>query len=182
MSRIRSLRPNVTREEAIATLGGGIPGRLRQWSDGALRSVAEVYVPFHLFDATISRRGGHEQRSFFAIDAVVGTLDLYQFDEAPEGSALVEVETRNCPAALLEEARGASILENRLRRGVFQTGFFRVRDLRFLVKRVPLDLHVPYWLGFFGRGEAARLVALDAVRRRLEGAKARALFEGWLAA
>jgi len=45
---------------------------------------------------------------------------------------------------------------------------------------VGLELHVPYWIGFFGHGERAHVVVLDAVRRRLEGAKARALFEEWL--
>jgi hypothetical protein len=42
-------------------------------------------------------------------------------------------------------------------------------------------LHVPYWLGFYGNA-AARCRVLNAVRRRIEGAKASALFESWLAA
>jgi hypothetical protein len=42
-------------------------------------------------------------------------------------------------------------------------------------------LHVPYWLGFYGNA-ALRCRVLNAVRRRMEGAKASALFESWLAA
>jgi hypothetical protein len=41
---------------------------------------------------------------------------------------------------------------------------------------------MPYWLGFYGADGALRCRVLDAVRRRMEGAKARALFEHWLAA
>jgi hypothetical protein len=69
-----------------------------------------------------------------------------------------------------------------VRRIVYQTGFFRVRGLRIRATRLALDLHVPYWLGFYERGGALRLRVLDAVRCRFEGGKARALFEGWLAA
>ena len=63
---------------------------------------------------------------------------------------------------------------------MFQTGFFRVRDLSFHVERAPLGLHVPYWVGFYGSAEVRRLRVMDAVRRRFEGGKARALFENWL--
>jgi len=41
-------------------------------------------------------------------------------------------------------------------------------------------LHVPYWVGFVGRGEAASLVVMDAVRRQIEGVKARRLIGEWL--
>jgi hypothetical protein len=48
------------------------------------------------------------------------------------------------------------------------------------LERVPLDLHVPYWIGLYGTTAVRRLRVLDAVRRRFEGGKARALFEAWL--
>jgi len=43
-------------------------------------------------------------------------------------------------------------------------------------------IHVPYWAGFFGRGDAASLVVLDAVRCAVEGPKVRRLISGWLTA
>ena len=61
---------------------------------------------------------------------------------------------------------------------------YRLRAPQILVQHEPMDLHVPYFLGFYGSGDGesiARLRVLDAVRRRFEGAKARTLFEGWLA-
>jgi hypothetical protein len=57
-----------------------------------------------------------------------------------------------------------------------------VRRPKLTVACLPLDFHMPYWLGFYGADGALRCRVLDAVRRRMEGAKARALFEHWLAA
>jgi hypothetical protein len=42
-------------------------------------------------------------------------------------------------------------------------------------------LYLPYWLAFYG-DETPRCRVMDAVRRRIEGAKASAFFEEWLAA
>jgi hypothetical protein len=43
-------------------------------------------------------------------------------------------------------------------------------------------VHVPYWTGFFGRGDVASLVVVDAVRCAVEGPKVRRLISGWLTA
>ena len=72
------------------------------------------------------------------------------------------------------------LLENKVRRAVFQTGFFGVRGLQIRAHPLDVEFHVPYWLGFFGNGERATLQAMDAVRRTFEGAKARAIFSDWL--
>jgi hypothetical protein len=55
-----------------------------------------------------------------------------------------------------------------------------VRNLEVRPRRLPVDLHIPYWLAFYGEGDRARLRVMDAVRRQMEGAKARALFEDWM--
>jgi len=51
------------------------------------------------------------------------------------------------------------------------------------ITATPLDdeLFVPYWLGFRGSGNDARVSVIDAVRRRPEGAKLRRLVEHWIA-
>jgi hypothetical protein len=41
---------------------------------------------------------------------------------------------------------------------------------------------MPYWLGFYDRRSTVHCRVVDAVRARVEGAKASALFEQWLAA
>lgn len=181
MAAVRSLKPNVSREEAIARFSPrGLAGTLRNLRQGPLRSVADVYVPFRLYQVEIANRSAR-QTSWFALDAVNGLLDLYQFEHLPEEAELVQVETRNRPAPRLDDAEAERLLGDKLRRIIFQMGFFRIRNLSFRPQLVPLDLHVPYWVGCYGARETVRLRVMDAVRRRIEGAKARAFFHSWLA-
>lgn len=178
--RIRSLAPHVTQSEAITAFRGCAAGVWRALAGTELRSVAQAYLPFRLYEVEIANRG-QSSTAWFAADAVNGTLDLYEFDRVPSEAELVGVETANCPSPQLAEQRSIELLESKIQRAVFQAGFFRVRNLQVRARRLPVDLHVPYWLGFFGNGPRARLRVMDAVRRRMEGAKARALFEDWLA-
>jgi hypothetical protein len=181
VATIRCLKANVTREDAIERFRGGLVGLFRRAHGGGLRSVAEAYVPFRLYEVEILN-GSRRQRAWFALDSVDGSLDLYRFDGPPEERQTIEIDTCNRPEAGLEDARAVALLEDKVRRAVFQSGFFRIRDLRLTVQGPPVELNVPYWLGFYGSGERVRLRVLDAVRRRFEGAKARTLFEAWLAA
>lgn len=172
---IRCLRANVTQEEAVAALerrGGLLRGQLRQ--------VAAAYLPFRLYRVQVVNRGA-TKTALYAADAVSGVLDLYEFDKAPTEAELVSVTTRNAPATRLATPLALELLENKVRRAVFQTGFFGVRGLQIRAQPLDAEFHVPYWLGFFGNGERATLQAMDAVRRTFEGAKARAVFSDWLA-
>lgn len=63
---------------------------------------------------------------------------------------------------------------------IYQTGFFRVRNLQLEVELVPLDFHVPYWVEFSGPLDNLKLMVIDAVRHRFEGAKVRNFLRGWL--
>jgi hypothetical protein len=176
---IRSLRPNVTETEAVQAFESPVARAWRSALGGTLRSVAPAFVPFRLYEVEVFNRGaGHT--TCFGADAVNGTLDLYEFDQVPAAAELVTIDTVNSAPPRVDEARSLELLEAKVRRAIFQTGFFRVRGLRVHATRLPVDIHVPYWLGFFGNGERARLRVMDAVRRRMEGAKARALFEDWL--
>jgi hypothetical protein len=171
---IRSLRPNVTQEEALAALdrrGGLLRGQLRQ--------VASAYLPFRLYQVEVVNRGG-VKTALYGADAVTGQLDLYEFEAPPAACDLVTVTTRNAPSARLASPVALQLLENKVRRAVFQTGFFGVRALEIRARPLDVEFHVPYWLGFFGNGEQATLQAMDAVRRSFEGAKARAIFSDWL--
>src|SRR5215468_9712240 len=107
MTSIRSLKPNVTREQAVAQFAStGFPRIFRNGFFGPLRSVAEFYVPFRLFRARILNRGVVDEK-LVALDAVSGTLDLFQFDHLPDESETVHIETRNCASPELENARAA---------------------------------------------------------------------------
>jgi hypothetical protein len=176
---ISTLKPNVTREQAIQQLTArGATRLLRSLTSGPLRSVAEFYVPFCIYLARISNRGLVDE-SLVAIDSVAGTLDLFRFDHVPSNDETVSLETRNHVAAHLEEHLARQRLIAKLRRVAYQRGFFRLQDLAIAAEPVS-ELHIPYWLGFRGSQGRARLVVIDAVRRRFEGAKMRRLVENWL--
>ena len=121
-------------------------------------------------------------RRIFALDAVDGSLDLLEFQAAPQGDELVAVQTRNCLTTSLAEERALEVLRDKVLRIAFQQGFFKMRDASLEIETRPGEIHLPYWLGFYGANSALRCRVMDAVRRRLEGAKASAFFEQWLAA
>jgi hypothetical protein len=122
-----------------------------------------------------------QQTSYIAVDALRGMLDPYQFERRLDDADLVTISSRNRISATLDVEAASQVVIDTVRRILFQTGVYRLRAPRILVQHEALDLHVPYYLGFYGNGTLARLRVLDAVRRRFEGGKARALFEGWLA-
>lgn len=180
MAHIRTLKPNVTREQAILQFSStGIPRLFRNVAFGRLRSVAELYLPFRLLRVQISNRGLTEER-LIGLDAVTGTLDPFQFDHVPTEAETVSVETRNCPRAQLADAVVIELLVAKLRRLLYRRGFFRMRDLQITAAPIDRDLYIPYWLGFRGSDGHARVAVIDAVRRRFEGAKMRRLVESWL--
>jgi hypothetical protein len=118
----------------------------------------------------------------FALDAVDGSLDLYHFPELPGREELVAVQTRNVLTPGLTEEDAEHLLREKALRVIFQRGFFKLREPRLEIVGPLVKLHMPYWLGFYeGRGEVHCRV-VDAVRTRIEGTKASALFEEWLAA
>ena len=181
MQWIESLRSNVTREAALQELRGrGLSRGFRWLTAGPLRSIADVYVPYHLFRVEI-RNAASRQEKLLALDAVCGIFDLYSLDAVPSSDDLIRICTKNRPVPTLNAERARSVLIDRLRRIVFRAGFFRVRNLCIEAESVPLELHVPYWVGFSGFGERANLSVIDGVRRRMEGGKVRQFFREWLA-
>jgi len=177
---IRSLKANVTEEEAKAEFSpGGFLDYLHTAAVGPLRSVAEFYVPFLLFQVTVTN-ADQVQRRVFGIDAVSGSLDPFEFDELPGPEQVVYRETRNRARPLLDEANARELIISKVQRILFQSGFFRMRQLQISAELIPGEIHVPYWVGFRGVGPIARLSVIDAVRRRKEGAKVSSLVRTWL--
>src|SRR6266699_2625000 len=117
-----------------------------------------------------------------AMDAVDGSLDLFEFPQIPGEGELLNRPSRNLLGAALSEERAAGLLRDKVLRVIFQQGFFKLRDPRIEITRVPCELHLPYWLGFYERSGSVRCRVMDAIRWRMEGAKASAFFEQWLAA
>ena len=178
-THIRSLKPNVTREEAIRHFTNGVLNGAVELIRGPVRSLAEFYIPYRLFQVTI-RSGGREQSETFAMDAVRGVLDLYQLPALAAYDEFLTLQTRNVLPAELDAAQAEERLIAKVRRMVFTQGFFRVRDLKIEATPISGEICIPYWVCFRGSGERAHLAILDAVRRRPEGAKVRRLVEEWL--
>ena len=182
---IRSLRPNVTEADAFRLLeSSGPAGVLKRTRLGPIARLAMVYIPFRPFRASVHNLNRTEEM-FVAIDAVAGSLDLYQFgskfESSPLDSGTVTVKTSNVPVKRLPLPELESRLRDRLRRTVFRKGFFSLRELRLEVHALPDEVCVPYWVGFRGHGGRAHVDVLDAVRRSPEGGKVRRLIEEWLA-
>lgn len=179
---IQTLKPNVTQNEAIRVFRSGLFSsaywRIR---NGPMQRIAEAYVPFWLYRVRYQTAGASKTR-IFALDAVRGSLDLFEFPRIPQNDELLETQTRNRLAPQLPEETAKELVRTKVLRVLFQRGFFKMRALKLEIERVPTELHLPYWLAFYGYENSAKCRVLDAVRRRIEGAKASALFEEWLAA
>ncbi len=191
-SAIRTLKANVTQQEALRVFtSSGLGSLYWRMRSGPLLRMADAYVPYGFYrvryamgrsPGMLARRSVTHER-IFAMDNVDGSLDLFEFSALPDQNDLVSLETRNHLETVLDSTRAESLLREKVLRVMFQQGFFRLRaNIQLELTRLSLEIHVPYWLGFYGDGTVMRCRVLDAVRRRLEGAKATAFFEHWLAA
>jgi len=181
-SAIRALKPNVTQEEAVRFFHSGIFSAVYwKFRRGPLQRIADAYVPFWIYQVRYEIGRARKTR-FFALDAVHGELDLFEFPRVPGDEELVTIETRNQLVPRLHPDAAEDLLRTKVLRVLFQQGFFKLRALKVEIERVPNEIHLPYWLGFFGSNGAAKCRVMDAVRRRIEGGKASSFFEEWLAA
>jgi hypothetical protein len=177
---IRILKPNVSQDQALRKFSSiGLGTLYRRIRVGPLRRIASVYVAFFLYRVQY-QFGRAMQTRYFAIDAVEGSLDLFEFPHVPEDSQFLDVATRNYLRPTLSDQRAKELLGDKVLRVIFQQGFFKLRESHLECARVPVDLYFPYWLAFYGQ-RTAHCRVMDAVRHRIEGAKASALFEQWLA-
>jgi hypothetical protein len=178
---IQVLRANVSQEDALRAFSArGTALLFWNLRSGSLQRIADVYVPFRVYRARYEMNRSIQDR-LFALDAVSGSLDLFSFPHLPSGDQLQSLETRNSLPAALTEAESARIVRDKVLRVIFLQGFFKLRGSQVEILRQPLEFHVPYWLGFYGGRRTVRCRVMDAVRRRVEGAKASAFFEQWLA-
>jgi hypothetical protein len=181
METINSLKPNVSLEKARERLNtDGFGGILRRARLGRLRALAQIYIPFDSFRIEINRGEGAET-ALMAVDAVTGALDPYSFDHLPSQADCIEVRTRNILPRTLSPQLSRSNAEQRVRRLLFQRGFFRIRVLEIKAELQPLAICVPYWVGFYGVDSELRLAVIDAVRGEMEGGKLRMLLRQWFA-
>lgn len=171
--RIESFRTNVSRERAVRIFREP----LRVWRRGRLRAVLDFYIPFHLFRVVMAS-GRKPATIHLALDAVTGSLDPYQFDDAPGEECIIKIDTQRAAPVNLDIETLRTRLGERVMRMVFLKGFFKVRNYGFTADAVG-EIYLPYWIGVYERGGAVELEAIDAVRGRFEGAKVREIADEW---
>jgi len=179
---IRVFKPNVSQDDAVRVFrSAGFAAAYWRLRCGPLRRIADVYVPFWLYRVRYQMNSTLSTQ-IFALDAVHGALDLFEFPHPPREDELLIVDTRNRMAARLDAGAAQELLRTKVLRLLFSQGFFKLRTVGLEIERLPLELNMPYWLAFYGQSDSAAIRVLDAVRRRIEGAKAAAFFQEWLAA
>src|ERR1700681_4858448 len=179
---IVALRPNVTQADAVREFSHrGLSSMYWRMTAGRLQRIAEAYVPYQFYEVSYVMARAPPTR-LFAMDAVDGSLDLFLFSPPARRKQLVTMDTRNRVEQSLSPGAADELLREKALRVIFQQGFFKVREASLNFCRKPDIVHLPYWLGFYAIGEMVRCRVMDAVRRRIEGAKASAFFEQWLAA
>src|SRR5437899_9429325 len=125
-SAIRALKPNVTQEEAVrAFSGNGVSAFYWRMRSGPLRRIADAYVPYFLYRVKCA---GAPVR-LFAMDAVDGSLDLFEFPRIPVERELQALEGRNRLPATLTEERAAELLRDKVLRVISSRAFSRFATL-----------------------------------------------------
>ncbi len=177
MPLIQSLRATLTQDSARRLLApNGIQGQLLRWVRGDIRALADVFIPYRLYKVAIDDRGARTSR-YYAIDAASGSLDPYEFSAPPD---LDEVSTRNVINSTVNEITTRERAIERMRRKLYASGFFRLRNPLITAELVGQEFYVPYWAGFFGEERHLNVTVADAVRHSVEGAKVRRVIQDWL--
>src|ERR1700676_3982007 len=159
---IVALRPNVTQADAVRAFSkGGLSSLYWRMKAGRLQRIAEAYVPYQFYEVSYVMARAPQTR-LFAMDAVDGSLDLFEFPQLPSRQQLVTTDTRNHVEPSLSAVAADELLREKALRVIFQQGFFKVREASLNFWRKPDIVYLPYWLGFYASGGIVRCRVLDA--------------------
>ena len=170
---ITCLEANVSRAQAARILNR--PARLIR--RGRLEIIMDFYLPYRLFEVLV-RNAGRQSEAVFAIDSTTGHLDLYSFDREVTERGRRVIETDRVAAAVIDEPEALRILREKVRRQEYLKSFFKVQDLD-ISGRCLAELHLPYWVGVYRRGDRAAIEVIDGLRGTLEGTKLREVVSRW---
>src|SRR5580704_5701534 len=116
VTAIRTLKPNVTQEEAVRGFRSGVfSGVYWRVRSGPLQRIADAYVPFWVYRVRYEIGRARKTR-YFALDAVHGALDLFEFARVPADHELVTVETRNQLVPRLRQEAAEELLKMKVLR------------------------------------------------------------------
>lgn len=177
---IAALRGNVSEAGALRAFRNfGIEGIYWRALRGPLQRLALVHVPFSIYMVQYHSGNGRKGKTL-GVETAEGLLDLMEFDAAAVSRQFEPIETRNCLEPMLGEAQAAELLRERALRLGMQQKLLSGGRPRMEIARLHEAVYMPYWLGFYDSSAKVKIRVLDAVRGRIEGGKATALFENWL--
>ena len=90
--QLNCLPPKVTRIESQALFKAG----MREFRHGKFMFETGFYVPFYLFKVAV-KNGKTQTSNFLALDAVVGNLDLYSFEQELQDADFLLIESAQFP-------------------------------------------------------------------------------------
>jgi hypothetical protein len=173
MAKLKCLKPLLTEEQARQMF----KSQFRESRYGKLQIHTGFFLPCYLFRVVV-QNAGLRQEQYLAIDAMTGELDLRKFDQPPNQEEYDEAESEQFGPFRLDEADALAILQERVRRMVYQQGFFRLKDLSITGKLAD-RFYILYHVAFYVRKNRARVEVIDSMRGQFEGAKLRDLIQDW---
>src|ERR1700704_4789234 len=111
---IRTLKPNVTQKEAVHAFSApGFAALYWRMRIGPLQKIADAYVPFWLYRVRYEL-GRTPHTRLFALDAVDGSLDLFEFPRVPDDCETLSSDSRNRLTPALGEERAMELLREKV--------------------------------------------------------------------
>src|SRR6185437_6721642 len=95
--------------------GSGLSTLYWKMRSGPLQRIADAYVPYRLYRVHYNM-GRVPHSTFFAMDAVDGSLDLFTFPQLPAASDLVTIHTQNRITPSLQASAAESALRQKVLR------------------------------------------------------------------
>jgi hypothetical protein len=170
---ITAVKPEITREQAVAKFRGGFS----QLRHGRLRIAADFYIPYRLFQITWDH-GRRATNTILAADAVTGKFDLIKFNQLPEEGDRMSVDTVLFAEERVNEEDAFKLVRERMMRLLFMKGFFKLPRVNLEI-HLAASLHLPYWVGVYDRQGRAHLEIINALQGGFEGAKLREIVAEW---
>src|ERR1700681_743583 len=111
---IVALRPNVTQEDAVRQFSSrGLSSMYWRMTAGRLQRIADAYVPYQFYEVSYVMARAPQTR-LFAMDAVDGSLDLFEFPHIPLEPQTLVLETRNRLEPALADATADELLRDKV--------------------------------------------------------------------
>ncbi|MDQ7064710.1 MAG: hypothetical protein Q9P90_10750 [candidate division KSB1 bacterium] len=163
MEAIHIVRAGLSQSQARDRLSRKRFLRGRQWPD----AVELTHLPFYVFEMQLEP----EMKEYGAVDGIHGTF-LYFDPTGVQADPVKDAAALPLPRLDWQQAREQALAE--YRRALLHASMRR-GGRPWEIKRItPLGrFYLPYWIGYFRRGETIRMAVIDALSGEPQGPKIR---------